>query len=92
MKSTGFSCREESESEKHLGITVEEDIDRKSEEMFLSLYGKVGREIPEDEFNDWSEYLHRLRNNVKTESASIEDLDTFLKYTEQMYGELKIEK
>lgn len=92
VKSTGKSCREESESEKNLGITVEDDIDKKSEEMFMSLYGKIGREIPEEEFNEWSEYLHRLKSNVKTQSASIEDLDSFLKYTEQMYGELKTEE
>ncbi len=89
VKSTGMSCREEAETGKAIEVSVEDEIDKKSEDMYLSLYSKIGKTIPKDEFHDWSEYLFRLKNNIKTNNASIDDLETFLAYTEKMYGELK---
>ncbi|MFA5659298.1 MAG: hypothetical protein WC900_08445 [Oscillospiraceae bacterium] len=91
VKSTGLSCREEAEAGKAIEISVADDIDKKSEEIYKNLYNKIGQAIPKNEFNDWSEYLFRLKNNDKNKNASVEDLEAFLDYTEKMYGEIKEE-
>jgi len=90
VKSTGKSCREEANQVKLSEGAISEELNRKSEMIFSSLYSKSGKEIPKAEFNDWSEYLSRLKNNVKTKISTVEDLESFLSYTEKMYGEIKI--
>lgn len=89
VKSSGKSCREEAESEKQDKPVINEEVKQKSEKLYTQLYKKIGTEIPKSEFNEWSEYLIRLRNNVENHNSTIEDLESFLKYTEKMYGELR---
>lgn len=87
VNSTGKSCREESEQIK--AQLNSQSVEIKSEKLYTEMYKKIGKEIPTSEFNEWSEYLIKLRKNVDTKNATIEDLDSFLKYTEKMYGEIK---
>jgi len=89
VKSSGKSCREEFEEGKVSANQISEELNKKSDMMYSTLYNKVGTEIPKSEFNDWSEYLVRLRSNIQTQNATVEDLETFLSYTEKMYGEIK---
>ena len=89
VKSSGKSCREEAKSNDGVKSIINEDSSKKSEMLYNNLYNKIGKEIPKTEFNEWSEYLTRLKKNVENKNSSIEDLESFLKYTEKMYGELK---
>lgn len=86
---SGKTCREELET-----VTddyISSDLDKKSNKIYESLYDKIGTKLPETEFNEWSEYLTRLKENVKSHNASQEDLESFLNYTEKMYGDIQNE-
>ena len=88
VKSTGKSCREEAEEAKGEKDNISDDINKKSDLLYASLLRKAGVEISKEEFGDWSEYLTRLKNNVKSKNSTVEDLEAFLDYTEKMYGEI----
>lgn len=87
VNSSGKSCREQvQQTEEELNSKT---IKKKSEKLYTHMYKKIGKEIPNSEFKEWSEYLIRLRQNVDNKNATIDDLDSFLEYTEKMYGEMK---
>jgi hypothetical protein len=89
VKSTGKSCREEEMFKTDDAEVISEDIMKKSEMLYTNLSQKVGKEIPKSEFDEWSEYLIKLKKNVESQNSSIEDLESFLQYSEKMYGEIK---
>ncbi len=89
VKSSGKSCREEEKDSSIDPEAISEELTKKSEQLYSNLYKKVGKEIPKAEFLEWSEYLVKLRKNVENKSSSIEDLESFLRYSEKMYGEIK---
>ncbi len=89
IKSTGKSCREEAGIKAPPPREVLNELNKKSEDLYKELYKKVGRGIPKSEFNDWSEYMIRLKDNVEKQHATIDDLENFLTYTEKMYCEKK---
>ena len=87
VNSSGKSCREQA-SDEQVEISAQ-NVEIKSEKLYTYMHQKVGKEIPSSEFNEWSNYLVGLRKNVAEKNATVEDLNSFLQYTEKMYGELK---
>ncbi len=88
---SGLTCREE--QKEYEAEEVEEssfDIYQKTSFIYENLKKQVGVSLPESEFNDWSEYLERLKKNVTSQNATLDELESFLNYTEKMYGELKV--
>ena len=49
----------------------------------------MGEDFKENEFKEWSQYLENMRENVRTEAATVEDLEAFLEYSERMCVEVK---
>ena len=90
VSSSGKTCREmydESKPIEEKPITT--DIETRCQILYTALSNKVGEEFKENEFKEWSQYLENMRENVKTEAATIEDLEAFLEYSERMCAEVK---
>ena len=89
VNSSGKTCRDVFDAPAEEDILVSYDIEQKSNEIYQNLKDQVGKALPESEFNEWSEYLTRLKSNVQNKNATQDELESFLNYTEKMYGELK---
>ena len=89
VNKSGKTCREEYEDDAVSQNNISDDLNEKSNVLYDTLFSQIGTKIPESEFAEWSEYLTRLKNNIKTQNASKEDLESFLSYTEKMYSDLK---
>lgn len=93
VNSSGKTCRDLFENNENStdkkDLLINSSIEEKSNLIYQNLKNQVGKSLPESEFNDWSEYLKRLKSNVKTNNATSEELESFLNYTEKMYGEIK---
>lgn len=89
VNSSGKTCRELFEGNDTEDIDIPDTIEEKSNIIYERLKQQVGKALPESEFNDWSEYLKRLKSNIKNHNATTEELESFLNYTEKMYGEIK---
>ena len=68
---------------------ITNDIETRCQILYTALSNKVGEEFKENEFKEWSQYLENMRENVKTEAATVEDLEAFLEYSERMCAEVK---
>lgn len=89
VKSSGLNCREEAEQGKQMALEISDELDKKTRQVYSSLYRKVGKAIDEAEFKEWSQYLSGLKKNIKSEYSTTDELEAFLEYTERMYGEVK---
>lgn len=94
----GISCRshvnlqKSEETATATAATVPATVDPledKCAEIYNLVAQRVGKDLDEREFEEWSTYLANMKRNLKNDYATPEDLDTFLKYSRQMYGELK---
>lgn len=93
VNASGKTCREQYISE----MPVEEDniedgIDDRCEEIYDVMSRKIGKEIDEKEFDEWAQYLTNMRENVKKEYSTVEDLEAFLDYSDKMAKEIKMKK
>jgi hypothetical protein len=90
VSSSGKTCREMYDESKPIEeIPITNDIETRCQILYTALSNKVGEEFKENEFKEWSQYLENMRENVKTEAATIEDLEAFLEYSERMCAEVK---
>ncbi len=88
---SGNTCREENDVTS-LAHADNYSIYDRMNDLQSSLLEKIGGRISLNEFNDWVEYLERLKANIKEKSATIDDLESFLDYTEQMYGKMEVDE
>lgn len=89
VNSSGKTCRDIFDVPDQPEPLIPDNIEEKSNIIYENLKNQIGKAMPESEFNDWSEYLTRLKANVKNNNATSEELESFLSYTEKMYGEIK---
>ncbi len=85
VKSTGKSCREEFELE-NFKNSEENIIAEKCEKVSQKLIKIIDKDISKSEFQEWSEYLNKLKSNIQAGNSTHDDLKGFLEHTEKMYG------
>ncbi|MBE6838458.1 MAG: hypothetical protein E7507_02795 [Ruminococcus sp.] len=92
VNATGKTCREQYEHEKYIEEEqppLSNDLETRCQILYAALSNKVGDDFKEQEFKEWSQYLENMRENVKTDAATEEDLEAFLEYSEKMCKEVK---
>lgn len=88
VNASGMTCREEAGTEK-TDEPVNRDLDERCQKIFTDLYNLVGKGMDEGEFNEWSQYLKNMKQNVEMEYSTEEDLEAFIDYSEKMCSEVK---
>lgn len=63
-------------------------VNNRCQSIYTALYMKIGKGLTEQEFEEWSRYLMRLRRNVLKKTATTEELNSFLNDTVQIYAKL----
>lgn len=82
---------EEEEALKKVSYTVPDELEKRSEKLYNSLYRRIGKIIDEAEFREWSQYLSNLKKNVRSGEATAEQLEEFLESAEKMYEDRRID-
>ncbi|MBQ8569680.1 MAG: hypothetical protein IJ446_10735 [Oscillospiraceae bacterium] len=83
--------RAEEEAHKKALYTVPEELEKRSEKLYNSLYRRIGKIIDEAEFREWSQYLSNLKKNVRNGEATVEQLEEFMESAEKMYEDRRID-
>jgi hypothetical protein len=68
---------------------VPDELERRGQKLYNSLYKRVGKAMSEQEFREWSQYLSNMKRNIKTGEGSAEQLSQFLDYSEKLADEIK---
>lgn len=89
VNASGLTCREQIENENGPLEPIDTQLDTRCKHIYESLSLRVGDEFKENEFKEWSQYLANMKENVKNEYSSVEDLEAFLDYSEKMYSDVK---
>lgn len=88
--SSGRTCREQYEIDKPVEEEpIANDLETRCQILYTALSNKVGDDFKENEFKEWAQYLENMRENVRTEAATNDDLEAFLEYSEKMCVEVK---
>ena len=89
VNASGLTCREQVDNDNVSSNGITEDLDTRCQEIYERLSKRVGDEFSESEFKEWAQYLVNMKENVKNEYSTVDDLEAFLDYSEKMYGEVK---
>lgn len=83
VNSTGKTCREQFESGCEEGRA--NDILDFSEDVYLKIFEKAGKEISMEEFYEWSDYFSALRDKYRENIVSAKDVEEFLNNSKRLF-------
>lgn len=72
-----------------VGTEIPEELEKRGQRVYNSLYKRAGKGIDENEFREWSQYLSNLKRNVKNGEAGLAELTDFLDYSDRLAEDVK---
>lgn len=73
---------------KKIPVIIPKELELRSQALCYNLSKCAGREMDKAEFEEWSGYLERLKDNIRNGDGSISQLEDFIGSAEKMYGNI----
>lgn len=91
VNASGKTCREQyGDPTDHLEYKIPDHILERCEGIRDALHHQVEEGVDEQEFQEWSQYLTNMLNNVRRRNSSLEDLESFLDYSDRMANDTRL--
>ncbi len=71
------------------GVPVPAEMEKHGQRLYNAMYKRIGSGIDENEFREWSQYLSNMKRNVKIGEATLNQLEDFLKYSDNLADAVK---